>query len=385
MKTSPTIKQILALIILFFLTSALQAQKKEKSVFNKNRSKVEISDLELRLRLSDYFIRFAEDVEETADKIYFGTSESEIKRAALMWKIYGISAMNKAINMPDPIASFYNAWPLSKQLIYFFEEGKGEEVFRSKSEIALELCREYESKLDSISIDMTSLENHNSVEIGVAEWARNHPIENFYFTRESTMAIFAEWLGEENMGFGKNVSTITEEVIELSNRLNLYVDLIPRQARWQIDYAIMNYLQDSMISTNISTMVSSADRIANVVEMTPDIIEYNREATMRDIDEQREKSLRLLIDERKAIVNELRDERIEVISKIVNERMVVLEEIKSERSIILEEVKGIYDKTVKQAGAEAERLIDVVFWRLTLISIIFGVAILLAVILYKKL
>jgi len=42
-----------------------------------------------------------------------------------MWEIYGISAMNKAGNMPDPIASFYNAWPLTKQLIYFFEKGKG--------------------------------------------------------------------------------------------------------------------------------------------------------------------------------------------------------------------------------------------------------------------
>jgi len=58
-------------------------------------------------------------------RIKYNTSDPSIKKAELMRKIYGISAVNKAVNMPDPIAGFYNAWPLTKQLIYFFEKGKG--------------------------------------------------------------------------------------------------------------------------------------------------------------------------------------------------------------------------------------------------------------------
>ncbi|MCG8305983.1 MAG: hypothetical protein MI975_01240 [Cytophagales bacterium] len=373
------------MIILVLLASSFAtAQKSARSVFEKRRDKVDISDVELRLRLTDYFIRFAEDVEKTADIIYFSSKDREIKKAALMWKIYGISAMSKAINMPDPIASFFNAWPLAKQLIYFFEHGEGREVLGADAELALELCKEYESKLDTIIIDMTDIENHAQAEGGVEKWAINNPIEDFYFTRESTIAIFAQWIGEGNLGLGKSVATITEQVVELSNRLNLYVDMVPRQARWQVDYVLMNYLQDSLLITSLSTLVHSMDRITQVIEMTPDMLEYNREASLRSIDEQREKSLRLLIEERKAVIEEIRKERIEIVAKIIEERMTVLEEFKRERAIVLEEIDLLSKEIVYQSGQEIERIVDKIFRRLTLLTIVFGAVVLLSVFLYKK-
>jgi len=60
-------------IILFFvsvhLTCLLYAQDKNNLLFKKKRDKVDISDLELRLRLTDYCIQLTEEVEENADKI----------------------------------------------------------------------------------------------------------------------------------------------------------------------------------------------------------------------------------------------------------------------------------------------------------------------------
>lgn len=379
------LSKVLLLFIICSMSFSSQGQKNDQSLFRKKRKNVGISNFEFRLRLTDFYIQFAEELEEKADKIYFSSSDPEIKRAALMWKIYGISAMNKAINMPDAIASFYNAWPLTKQMVYFFKDGKGKEVLGTDAQVAEDLSRKYESKLDSIIIKMSNSESHAEQENGVNDWAIAHPIEDFYFARESTMSIFAEWLGEEQLGLGRNVATITEEVVELSNRLNLYVDLAPRQARWQVDYAIMNYLQDSTFEYSLSTMLSSMERITSVVEMTPEIIEFNREATMRDIDNQREKSLRLLIDERKAVIEEIRKERVEIVSVIMEERRTVLEELKNERAIVLEEVRDLYSDVVLQSTSEVERIVDKIFWRLTLISIIIAVTILLAVMLYKKL
>ena len=348
------------------------------------RSKVEVSSVELRLRLTDYFIRFAEDVEKTADIIYSGTNEKAIKKAALMWKIYGISAMSKAINMPDEIASFYNAWPLVKQMTYFFENGKGAEIFGDKKDIAVQLCVDYETKLDSIIVSMTSIERHRDSEEDVEKWALNHPIEDFYFTRESTMSIFAQWIGAENMGLGKSVSTITEQVVELTNRLNLYVDMVPRQARWQIDYIMLNYLEDSLITGGLTALLNSMDRISHIVEMTPEIIEYNREASFLEIDEQRKKSFELLISERKAVIEEIRKERIDLVETIITERMNVIEELKNERAIVLEKINVLSQEVVRQSGLEIERIVDKIFWRISIITLIMGAVIILAVILYKK-
>lgn len=371
--------------VLLFSSSLLIAQKKDQSIFTTKRDKVEISDMELRLRLTDFFIRYLEIVEKTADRIYYDTSDPEIKKAALMWKIYGISAMNKAVNMPDPIASFYNAWPLSKQLIIFFSEGPGKEGLGSYHDQAVEICIAFEARLDEMITDMISAEHHSDVEPRISRWAEAHPIEDFYFARESTMSIFAQWIGEGNYGIGKSVKTITEEVIELSNQLNLYVDLVPRQARWQADYALLEYMQDSSLLYNLSTMVSSVDRMAHTVEKMPEVIEYNREATMRDLDEQREKSLRLLIDERIAVISEIRKERIDVVDKIIEERMIVLDEMKKERAIVLADIRDISEQVVQLSGSEIERITDKVLWRMTIASIIMAIALIITVVLYKKL
>ena len=367
------------------MTSNAFSQKKEKSQSKTKQSKVKVSDMELRLRLTDYFIRFSEDLEKAADIIYYESNNREVRKAALMWKIYGISAMSKAINMPDPVASFYNAWPLAKQMIYFFEEGEGKKVFNDEADLALQFSMEYETKLDQIIIDLTNTTHHKEAEAKVEEWVKNHLIQDFYFTRESTMAIFAKLIGAENMGLGKSVTTITEQVIELTNRLNLYVDMVPRQARWQIDYMMLNYMEDSLLTGGLTTLINSLDRISHIVEMTPEIIEYNREASFREIDEQREKSLMLLINERKAVIEEIRKERIELVAKIIEERMTVLEELKTERAIVLEEIKALSEETVLQSGKEIERIVDKVFFRVTILTLILGAVMILCVLLYKKL
>jgi hypothetical protein len=373
------------LILVLSFPQFLSAQKSSNSVFKRKRNKVDISDLELRLRLSDHFVRYTEFVEEAADRIYYSASDPEVRRAALMWKIYGISAMNKAINMPDPIASFYNAWPLAKQTVIFFESGPGREKLGDYHKVALDLSLRLESKLDSIIIDIGGMDTFLEAEPEVDIWVQNHPIEDFYFTRESTMEFFAKWLGEERFGIGSSVSTLTEQMIELSNRINLYADMIPRQARWQADFALMNYLEDTaFILGRIDSLIYALERVTRIIEMSPELVESNRDIILQDIDRQRRESLHLLVEERKAVVDELTSERIEVISAITQERLAVLEEIKGERALVLEEIRNISSDIVSQSGQEAERIVDIIFWRLVVLIGIIGVIAFIAIYLFKK-
>lgn len=375
----------LIFILSVFLSIQVFAQKDEKTFFKKKRKKVSISNLELRLRLTDYFIRYTEYIEHTADKVYLQSDDPEIKKATLMWKIYGISAMNKAINMPDPIASFYNAWPLAKQTVIFFDTGYGKETFGEYSGLALEASRQMESNLDSIIIDIAGREKYLSTEPGVDEWAREHPIEDFYFSRESTLKFFAKWLGETNFGIGGSVSTLTEQMIELSNRINIYTDLLPRQARWQADLAMMDYMEDTaFILGRLDQLILSMERVSKTIEISPELIEYNRDIVLNEIDEQRKESLDILVQERKAVIDQLIRERMEVVNVIANERLTVLEQMKSERAIIMEELGGITTNAVAQSGQEIERIVDKVFWRTVILLAAIGAFIIVSIIIYKK-
>lgn len=380
---------LLAISIIFLLStlfsSATLAQKENRNLFQKKRKKVNISNLELRLRLTDYFIRYTEYIEHTADKIYLQSDDKEIQKATLMWKIYGISAMNKAINMPDPIASFYNAWPLAKQTVIFFDTGYGKETFGEHAGLALEASRQMESDLDSIIIDIAGKEKYLSTEPGVDEWAREHPIEDFYFSRESTLKFFAKWLGKTNFGIGGSVSTLTEQMIDLSNRINLYTDLLPRQARWQADLAMRHYLEDTaFILSRLDQLILSMERVSKTIEMSPELIENNRDIVLNDIDRQRKESLDLLVRERKAVINQLIEERKEMVKVIVQERLSVLDELKSEREIVMEELGAITTNAVSQSGQEMERIVDKVFWRTVILLVVIGAFIIVSIIIYKK-
>ena len=74
-------------------------------------------------------------------------------------------------------------------------------------------------------------------------------------------------MGGEQFGLSISVATITEEVIELSNILNLYLDMLPRQARWQVEYAVTNYFQDSTFLYSLFTILPSIERITTVAEV----------------------------------------------------------------------------------------------------------------------
>ena len=95
--------------------------------------------------------------------------------------------------------------------------------------------------------------------------------------------------------------------------------------------------------------------------------------------------MQLLINERKAVIDEIKKERVEVISRIIDERKMVLEELKNERVIVLEEIRSLSHDIVVQSSSEIERIVDKILWRLTVLTIIIGGTILLALVFYKKL
>ncbi len=376
---------VVIIILALSIHANLCAQNDKNPFFKKKRNKVDVSNLELRLRLTDFFIRYTELVEETADRIYNDTNDPEIKRAALMWKIYGISAMNKAINMPDPIASFYNAWPLTKQSIIFFESGYGKETLGEYHTIALDQCIEMEIKLDSIIINIGGKQSFLDSEPVINDWVKTHPIKDFYFTRESTLEYFAEWLGQTHFGIGGSVATMTEQMIDLSNRINIYADILPRQARWQADFALMNYLEDtSFILGRIDQLILSLERVSKTIESSPDIIDYNRDLILDDIERQRKETLALLIRERKTVIDQLIKERIEIVNVLANERLTVLDQMESEREIVMEELRKLSGDLVLQSGQEIERIVDKIFWRTVILLLVVGVFVVVSVIIYKK-
>lgn len=365
-------KRALIIAFLLILTIPSFGQKDEKYLTKTKRNKVEVSNVELRLRLNDFLVRYVGMVEEFTEQVYLESSDYDIKRAALMWRIYGISAMSKAINMSDPILSFYNGWPLSKQMIIFFETGPGQFTMGAYTEDAIALCKRFESMFDSIIVQARNEEELQLREPFVDRWAEENPLESYYFSRPSTLDYFAKWIGEQRLGVSGNIRTMTEEMQELSNRMNLYADLIPRQARWQAEYAMLNFFNDSSWKNRMDQMFYNMNKLTEVVTQSPEMIDDNREAMMEELDRQRKETMILLSAERIAVMNSISDERIEVFKFFETERTLLLNELKSERAIVMNQVEELSRSTMRNASSEMRSIVDIIFIRLLLLIILFG-------------
>src|SRR5215475_6848715 len=71
----------------------------------------------------------------------------------------------------------------------------------------------------------------------VADFARSHPIEGAFSSRDTALIELARLSGAEKGNAFASVGQATETLSDISLRLNAYVTLVPKVGRWQAELA----------------------------------------------------------------------------------------------------------------------------------------------------
>jgi hypothetical protein len=173
---------------------------------------------------------------------------------------------------------------------------------------------------------------------------------------------------------------ITDTVADLSERVTIYAEFLPKQARWQAELLIHETLQDVDFEQVVETTRSLADtleRITTTVESTPELISRERQATTDALEE----ITRLLIAssnrQRLDTIDELRVERVAVLAALQKERQAVVEALRVERAATMVELGELLDHSVERSFDRADRLMDGIFWRALVLLALGAVAVLL--------
>ncbi len=252
---------------------------------------------EIRAVLHRNTARFAAAIEKSADKIKEKTGDEKIKRNTLLWKMYGIPAVHQAAFNPDPVAGFLDMKTLLVQMYDFFATGAGKHVFGEWQSIALNDLEEYHRELDDVMSNMTKSGDITVLQEYIRSWADGNPIEDLYFQRTSFTVLLDSLMYNEKRGLFDATGMIADGVNDLSGRLNIYTEYLPRQARWQAEYLLLvestqltNDLIDSL-EFQLNAMLDSINmqRIATLHEMQrerivlTDFIETERIAFVQDL------------------------------------------------------------------------------------------------------
>jgi hypothetical protein len=357
------------------------AAKKEEGFF-KNPDGIEISKAELRIRVRSLAIPFSGIIEDAADGIIADTTDPEIRKLALLWKINGIPAMQAALFQAKPLAALLDAWALTIQTSNSLQSGPASNLPDEVKARAMKAITMMESEILGIANLLGPSDAVGELRADVETWARNHPITTSQTTRTPTSGELARLTADNKIGLRKTVVAVNETMDDLASRMDVYTNFLPKQARWQAEYMVGEMMGGEDLGTVVSefTELSNAiEAMAETVNDAPTLIAGERTAVLaalqgeriaaiQAINQQMQEAFEFVTHERvEAFTTHLKEERIAVLEAMTAERIAALEALREERIATLEQVESMTDTLVADS---LKRLIDHAFIRLAQLGIV---------------
>jgi hypothetical protein len=331
----------------------------ERSSMMKQLKVSDVTSQGLQIRVSEFSSHFADVVEASADEIMSRTTDSAIRHRALVWKIYGISACQSAATSSDPLMAFIDTWTFIVQMADYFETGGGKDAFGELQPIAVNTARSLEAQVMKMIKEKALPEGFDKTQSFVDDWVREHPIKTRFYTRDSTQPLLTDiYRAGKKKGAMATMGSIDQGIRDISDRLSYLSDNLPRQARWQAEYLMENTVSGQKLEetlNNVNTLVKSVDRMARVVEQSPELIEKERTAVFAEIREERKAVLKSINEQRIETIQEVNKEIIEVIKAIHEERVATVNDLRNERI-----------ETLEFISKRVEGMVESLFWRVSL-------------------
>jgi hypothetical protein len=330
----------------------------EKSTMMKQLNVKNVTSQELEVRINEFATHFAHVVEASADEIMSRTTDSSIRRQALIWKIYAIPACKAAATASDPLMAFIDTWTFVLQMTDYFETGGGKEAFGELQPIAITTSRSLELQVLNAIKQRVLPEGFGKTGDFVDDWVREHPIRTQFFTRDSTLPLLTDVYRASPKGTFATVGSLDQGIRNVADRIAFLSDSLPREIRWQVELLMENTVSGEKLEetlNNVNTLVKSIDRMARVVEQGPELIERERTAVFAKIQE-----------ERKAVLKSISEQRIETIQEVNKEILEVIKAIHEERVATVQDLRNERIETLEFISKRAEGLVETLFWRISL-------------------
>jgi hypothetical protein len=243
----------------------------------------------LRYKVLGYVGLFSATVEGTADAIAAASTDTNVRKNALLWKMNAIPAGLTATVHPDALATLLDVWTLSAQMERYFSDGAGTGLFGAQQRLAIVASRELSAAAVVILRGFMPPDMFDkSMTLG-AEWVAAHPLKTPLFARDSAVELVAPLMANQGGSALGTIGTVEDRVDSLTARVTVYGPFIPKLLRWQADLMLMD-VPDALITVEGRLVQSVQDE---------------RKAVTEAIDQQRRASFDQIRDERIAFTKDL--------------------------------------------------------------------------------
>ena len=327
----------------------------------KTGKKLRTTPDQLRLKTQHAALPLSGIIEAHADMILADTQDPNVRRAALLWKINGIPAIQQAAFQPDPFLAFSDLWVLSVQMRLFFEEGRGREALKRWHPVAVEGAHKVESIAETLAREISADGDISAAEEKIETWSREHPIETLHFIRPSLTILMAAELGGQDLGTFEIVEAVAVGVADLSQQMSAYADYLPKQARWQTELLLESLTASEKIDQALSEFMRVAQdmgRLTALAETAPQKLSSERAIILKSLTRDLDRALKALDVQRQATLEILEKERLAVMADVKRERAGMSADITAERIAVLKEIERQRQETLSKLENIGKRLLD---------------------------
>ena len=278
-------RQVLRIALMVFgLVSSSCATGPTKSKLLESVGKSEMTPEELRLRVHSLAPRFSGDLEEIADGLIARNPTPAMRKSMTQFKFNALPAIQNALFQHDPTAAVIDTWALLAQLEDVTKKHPGlDEASRA---FAQQRFEGMENEVAAIWSKLTGKPDVTPARQRVHQWAAEHPVTDTLASRVSTAELLAGLTAQQGVSPLKAASTILEATQDLTDRIDTQTTFLPKEARWQAEYFMLEALGDPTFHPPIpelSAGMGQSGAMSDAVGKVPDFIDRQREETFHSI------------------------------------------------------------------------------------------------------
>jgi hypothetical protein len=323
----------------------------------------------LRLRMHEYSITFAAEVDLAATAIERQAGDSTVRRNALLWRVRAIPEMRKACFRLEPVGALVDAWIFALQMERLFSGSGGAAAFGRFQPEAIEVSHRLVGELREIGGSIAvSPDARDTFERRIIEpWIVEHPLRDLTFVRESPIARLAEQSRTGGDMF-QSVGTMEELAVSLSQQARIYLADLPRQVRGEVDLMRADMLTSedmASLQNDVHVSAAAADRLASTSESITPLLLSERRIILEALSLERELAIGALtrafaiergellknfMDQRLATLDWATLERREAIADVRKEVAVSIDALRGERAVVVAELRSVVDTVLMRVA-----------------------------------
>ena len=293
----------------------------------------------LRVRMYEYSITFAAEVDLAATAIEQRAADSTVRRNAVLWRVRAIPEMRKACFRLEAVSALVDAWIFARQMDQLLTEGAGAGAFGTFQPEAIEVSHRVVQQMREIggSIAASPEATAEFERRFIDPWLADHPLHDITFVRESPIARFAEQSRARGDTL-QSIGTMEDLAVSLSQQARIYLADLPRQLRGEVDLMRADMLPAEDLASmqgDLHVTAASVDRIAATAETISPLVMSERRIVLDEVSRQRALVMDAIDIERQqaigAIVRAFAVERSELLRSFESQRLATIEWATAER------------------------------------------------------